>query len=95
MTLEGPRSGATFDAERDTIRLNQQALDVWNEMKDGQWWTLRALAMTIYHPEASISARIRDLRKARFGSHTVERRHIAAGIWQYRLVPNTDVKVVD
>lgn len=93
--IEGPRSGATFDAERDTIRLNQQAHDVWHEMKDGQWWTLRALASVLYYPEASISARIRDFRKARFGGHTVERRHTHNGIWQYRLVPNTDVKVVE
>ena len=35
-------------------------------------------------PEASVSARLRDLRKKRFGSHIITRRYVSDGLWQYR-----------
>ena len=93
MTLKGRRGGVTFDAARDTVRLNQQAQDVWDAMKTGGWWTLHRLSRATGHPEASVSARMRDLRKERFGSHTVQTECLVRGLWRYRLIPNPKVTV--
>jgi hypothetical protein len=35
---------------------------------------------------SGLSARVRDLRKARFGGYEVERKRIAGGLWAYRIV---------
>ena len=78
--------GRTYQSQRDKTRLNAQTQRVFNALADGSWWTLARIAELTRSPEASISARIRDLRKPRFGAHTIERRHVAAGLWQYRLV---------
>lgn len=83
--LTGGRDGDTFDAERDEVRLNRQAQAVFDCVKDGAWWSLPQLARATSYPEASISARLRDLRKWRFGAMTVERRYVADGLWEYRL----------
>lgn len=81
----GDRDGQTFNRKRDGARLNKQAQDVFNFMADGQWHTLREISEATGHPEASISARIRDFKKPKFGSFNTERRHISKGLWQYRL----------
>jgi hypothetical protein len=78
--------GATFDPRRDKVRLGKQASRVWREMRDYQWHTLAELARLTDDPEASISARIRDLRKPKFGGHIVERENLGAGTWRYRLL---------
>jgi hypothetical protein len=84
-SLFGPRDGATFDETRDTDRLNAQARRVFTAMADGQWHTLADLETRLGDPQASISARLRDLRKPRFGSHIVEREYAGAGLWRYRM----------
>jgi len=38
------------------------------------------------HPEASVSARLRDLRKEKFGGHVVERRAVKRGLFEYRVI---------
>jgi len=78
--------GQTYERERDKVRLNNQTQRVYDCVKDGWWRTLAQIADATKSPEASISARLRDLRKPKFGGHTIERRHVAAGLWQYRLV---------
>jgi hypothetical protein len=87
LPLFGPRDGDTFDPDQDTSRLNRQARDVWLVMADQQWHTLHELAIRTGHPEASISARLRDLRKPRFGSRQIEREHWGHGLHAYRYVP--------
>jgi hypothetical protein len=82
----GDRDGETFDRKRDLSRLNDQMRDVYRLMQDGQWRPLFAIAHHTGHPEASVSARLRDLRKPRYGGFTVERRYIANGVFHYRLV---------
>lgn len=77
--------GATYDAERDHVRLKGQLGRVYNLMKDGRWRLLCEINLWAGDSEASVSARLRDLRKPKFGSHTVERRHVEGGLWQYRL----------
>lgn len=57
-------------------------------MRDGQWRTLALIAAWINEPEASVSARLRDLRKKRYGSHIVHREYVSDGIWRYRLEVN-------
>lgn len=77
--------GSTFDRTRDGPRLFHQAELVFECIKDGRWRTLHAIAEQTRQPEASVSARLRDLRKPRYGGHTVKRRYIAQGVHEYRL----------
>jgi len=81
----GDRDGETFDRARDGKRLNAQAAAVYSYMQHGQWRTLADIAAATGAPEASVSARLRDLRSLKFGGYTVERRYIAKGLWQYRI----------
>lgn len=78
--------GATYDHARDGARLGDQTHAVFNIMKDGQFRTLSLLAQMTGAPEASVSARLRDLRKPRFGGHTVNRKYLGNGLFQYQLV---------
>lgn len=82
----GDRDGETFHAPRDRKRLNAQCQSIYNLMADGRWRTLTQISAATCHPEASCSARLRDLRKNRFGGYTVERRYIERGLYSYRLV---------
>ncbi len=81
-------SGKTFDKERDGKRLGPQLTSVKMLMADGQWRTLDMINRHVHGTAASLSARLRDLRKKRFGSHTVDARYRERGIWEYRLVLN-------
>ncbi len=78
--------GETYDPDRDHVRLSGQMLKVRNLMSDGEWRTLRHIANEVGAPEASVSARLRDLRKPRFGGYTVERVRAPRGLHFYRLV---------
>lgn len=81
--------GACYDPASDDNRLRRQIGRVYAVMADGRWRTLRELATATRDPEASCSAQLRHLRKARFGSHVIERRtrgDRALGLFEYRLV---------
>lgn len=78
--------GRTYDARRDYERLNGQLKAVFDVMKDGEWRTLKELAALVEGSEAALSARLRDLRKERYGAHDVKREHVEDGVWAYRLV---------
>lgn len=80
--------GATYDPELDQKRLATLFERVKSVMQDGRWRTLDELRATCGGSEASISARLRDLRKTRFGSHTINRRRVAGGLYEYRLILN-------
>lgn len=77
--------GATYQHARDHGRLASQLGEVLATVRNGAWWTLAALAFATGYPEASVSARLRDLRKAKFGGHIVERRYVSNGQFEYRL----------
>jgi hypothetical protein len=77
--------GKTFVPQRDGIRLTAQYDRVFDVMKDKEWRSLSDIAKITNDPEASISARLRDFRKEKFGAYTVERRHVANGLYEYRL----------
>jgi hypothetical protein len=78
--------GITYDHARDSARLGDQMAAVLSVMADGKWRTLADIASETNSPEASISARLRDLRKERFGGHTVNRHFVRRGLFQYQLV---------
>lgn len=97
--------GATIEPEKDELRLAGQLQKVAELMKDHQWRTLGELASKVGGSEAGVSARLRDLRKPKFGSHLVERRRRQrgdsgpdpkSGLFEYRLMfgPTTWAKVV-
>jgi len=88
--LSGRRDGATFDVETDLVRLNKQMRRVYEVFKDGRWHTLYEAHDELGDPPQSISARLRDFRKLRFGSHTVERIN-RKGTHYYRLEWNESV----
>ena len=81
--------GKTYERDRDQSRLALQLGAVKRLMADGAWRTLSQIAARVDAPEASLSARLRDLRKPKFGGHIVERRYLSDGIWQYRVTFNT------
>lgn len=78
-------AGSTFDAKRDGDRLKIQLDAVRSVMMDGQWRTLADIGGRVKAPEASVSARLRDLRKTKFGGYTVERRYVRRGLYEYRI----------
>jgi len=78
--------GPAYDHQRDAARLTAQQQRIFALMKDGQWRTLKWIAEETHAPEASVSAQLRHLRKARFGGHTVEREHRGHGLFLYRLI---------
>jgi hypothetical protein len=77
--------GATYTVERDYLRLDCQLGRVFALMKDGKWRTLPNIAAHVEGGEAALSARLRDFRKAKYGGHLVERRHLQGGLYEYRL----------
>lgn len=81
-------NGPEYDPERDNVRLRTQLQRVKACMSDGQWRTLEQIRVATRAPHASVSAQLRHLRKPRFGSHTVERRHVGDGLFEYRLILN-------
>ena len=85
--------GSTFDEKLDEPRLTTQYQRVFAYMMNGDWKTIPEIVKAISFPpydqasEAGVSARLRDMRKERFGSHTVNRRRKAGGgLFQYQLV---------
>jgi hypothetical protein len=88
--------GKTFDEGQDGTRLRRQLNAVRVVMFDGQWRTLKQLskevaARDVTAPEASVSARLRDLRKKQFGGFIVERQRIpnGNGLHRYRVPRKT------
>jgi|TARA_B100000586_G_scaffold265245_1_gene236684 hypothetical protein len=78
--------GVTYDPKLDYTRLTTQLGKIYNLLNTGRWFTLRQLADLIKAPEASVSARIRDLRKPKFGEHNIEHERLSNGVWRYRMV---------
>ena len=82
--------GSTYESQHDRVRLTGQLLAVYSIMCDGYWHTLSEIRNRVGRgTEAAISARLRDLRKERFGRHTVERQRKGfpyKGLFEYRLI---------
>ena len=72
--------------DKDAKRLGRQLEAVKGLMADGRGRTLAEISEITGYPEASVSARLRDLRKDRFGAYYVDRRNvIGTGTWYYRI----------
>ena len=83
--------GRTYEPTRDYVRLTGQLERVFEIMKDGRWRSLGGITKLIGSgSEASVSARLRDLRKEKYGAHSVERVNIEQGLFMYRLVINQE-----
>jgi hypothetical protein len=79
--------GATYDEKRDKGRLQRQLTIIKEIMSDNQPHTLVELAEAAECMTTSASARVRDLRKTKHGGHTVTRKNIGGGVWEYTLQP--------
>ncbi len=90
VTFDGP--GLTTP---DIIRLVGLMDRVFTLMSDGKWRTLRQIQDVAGGSEAGVSARLRDCRKPRFGSHTVKRQRVEGenGLFEYRLVVNPEAEI--
>lgn len=79
--------GKTFDARRDGKRLTTLLGEVRMLVRDGKRRTLGEIHAALGRgSEASISARLRDLRKPRFGGwevHRALRGPHKDGLWEY------------
>lgn len=83
--------GGTFDPELDGNRLRAQLWRVRRLMQDGEWRTLPEIRDATGDPTQSVSARLRDFRKEKFGGHTVNRRRRGegrSGLFEYQLILN-------
>ena len=88
--------GATFDAARDAERLEKQLDAVKALMLDGQARTLAEIRAALHlPPDAAVDARLRDLRKSKFGGYQVDRLYRGSGVWAYRVLPREIPSVME
>lgn len=80
-----PDAPAGVETVADVSRLSHQRQAVWDCISDGKWWSLEGLETATGYPQASISARLRDFRKEKFGEHNIEREYMGGGLYHYRL----------
>lgn len=71
--------------DRDAPRLTEQLKRIFGAMAGSQWRTLSELAELTGDPPASVSARLRDFRKPKFGEWIVEKEYIRNGLYRYRI----------
>ncbi len=83
-----PHFDGEYDIKKDHLRLSAQFLAVEKFMLDYRWHTLQEISGALGFPEASVSARIRDLRKMRFGAYKVDtaRSDPDSGLYLYRII---------
>lgn len=60
--------------------------EVFDCMKDGQWRTLTWLEKQVGMTGSGVSATLRNLRKPKYGGHTVDRRYVGGRLYEYRLI---------
>ena len=76
-------NGPDYEPSRDDARLLDQHERIKSLMLDGKSRTLKQIAKATGAPEASVSAQLRHLRKARFGSFTVDKVNLGNGKYSY------------
>lgn len=85
-TTPSAAAAAVWDPER----LTRQARKVYDAMVDGHWHTLRELSDLSGAPEASVSARLRDLRGDEHRLPLEAEKIPGSNAWRYRLhVPSS------
>ena len=83
--------GDDIDHERDCARLTGQLKRVYEYMHTHEWCSLQDISEATSDPEASVSAQIRNLRKDRFGAHTIDRKYHGNGLYEYKMTINNAV----
>lgn len=82
--LDGKRLTSQLDRVREFMLIGSdyRKNDLWGYM------TLSDIAGLLCYPESSVSARLRDLRKPKFGGYIVElrRKQGCKGTWEYRVL---------
>lgn len=71
--------------EADKLRLGAQLQSVIRCMSDMRWRTLRQISDETGAPEASVSARLREIEAKGYGRKQTLRE--PGGLWQYKIVP--------
>lgn len=85
---------ATALTRDEVMQLSGGRYRVYQIMKDGRWRTLWDIQRSVatrygaFYSETTISARLRDLRKAKHGGHQVHHRHLPDEPFEYRLEVN-------
>ena len=77
--------GDDINHERDSARLTGQIKRIYDYMRNSGWRSLDEIAKATGDPHASVSAQLRNLRKDRFGAHTIDRKYISDGLYHYKL----------
>lgn len=85
MSSQPDFDGETYERPLDHTRLTGQLARVLYVMRDGKWRSLHEIGFLSGDGDASVSARLRDLRKEKFGAYTVYRRRRTQGLFEYRL----------
>lgn len=83
--FERPKFDGPLLQPADHERLGRQLVAVRSLMLDGRWRSLAEIAEATGSPEASVSARLRDLRKPRNGAFSVDRRRRTQAQYEYRI----------
>lgn len=93
--------GETYVPSRDRDRLVGLMDRVHTALKDGRRWSLSELKQVCGGSEASVSARIRDLKDVRWGGnyagvgrkirvretgHDIEKEYVGNGLWNYWMI---------
>lgn len=81
-------NGSDYVPYLDQQRLTGQINRIFQLMSDEKWRTLSEIARITKDGEASVSAQLRNLKKERFGSHTILRRRTGLpenGLFEYKI----------
>lgn len=81
--------------ELENTRPQAQSLNdrIFAVLRAGVWWTpfeicTHLLMQGLMISDATCTARLRDLRKAQYGSHVIEKRQrVGSRAFEYRMVP--------
>jgi len=77
--------GPAYDPALDGQRLAKQHERIRDYMLASGWRTLSEISQALGYPESSISAQLRHLRKAQFGSYVVRKERRGGG-WAYMVL---------
>jgi len=65
-----------------------RARRIFDYMSNAGWANLNVVAKEMDIPHSSLTAELRNFRKPKKGSHTVEKKRVSANTYLYRLTPN-------
>jgi predicted transcriptional regulator len=87
-----PFEGSDFNPVFDQKRLSTQLLEIFSLMQDKTFRTLSEIEKITGHGQSSISAQLRNLRKQKFGSHTLNKKRRgqgSQGLFEYQIISSS------